>query len=73
MRKEDEMELLTMQLIKLVCKLHGISMQYHLQEEKSILELVFPICHKQSEEWLDEENIELLKEQIKARGLVRLL
>ena len=73
MRKEDEMELLTMQLIKLVCKLHGISMQYHLQEEKSILELVFPICHKQSEEWLDEENIALLKEQIKARGLVRLL
>ena len=73
MRKEDEMELLTMHFIKLVCKLHSISMQYSLEEEKNILELVFPICYKQSEEWLDEENIELLKEQIKARGLMNLL
>ena len=69
----DEMEHLTMQLIELIFSIQAIEMRYFLESNQKILQLKFPICDKQTEKWLDEENIELLKEQIKGRGLVRLL
>ena len=71
MKKEDEVELLAMQLIKLICELHSVLMRYDMKEGQNLLELVFPVCYGKTDEWLDEQNIEFLKEQIKARGLAR--
>ena len=66
----DELEHLTMQLIELIFSRQGIVIEYILECNQKILKLRFPICNNQTEEWLDEENIELLKERIKGRGLV---
>lgn len=66
----DELEHLTLQLIELIFNKQEITMEYILENNQKILQLRFPICNNQTQEWLDQENIELLKEKIKGRGLV---
>lgn len=70
---QNESQLLVIQLIENALALQNISLQYLFMGEKREVVLRFPFCEEETDEWIDEDNVVNLCEQLKARGFVRSL
>ncbi|MBP3886192.1 MAG: HAMP domain-containing histidine kinase [Cellulosilyticum sp.] len=61
---------LTIQLMQLILQLHQAKMQCNNDGEGVTMKIIFPECTSITDEWIDEENIDALGEQIRARDML---
>jgi len=69
-KEEEVLERLTATLIELILKAHKIEWVYGVREDKKNIKMTFPRCFSSGVEEVSLENINYLRGQIRARGIL---
>ena len=68
--KSNVADLLTLQLVELIFKVHKAEIYYEVNQEKPEMEIFFPKCLSKTNKWIEAENLNVLRDQMKVRGIV---